>query len=259
MLIWGDDQYENFREDLVPPYALLAYDDVEAQPWANARRPNVWGEGPETTVTVKGHPEAGRWLAEALLDDGVDIAYAYTPRHHPSLPHAFLNAVLYLDYHRVGFPWPVLAMPINCYGRRVVSARGAWNPFGAEVRPDPPSPSPRRLMEVGGAVARALARSPWRVALMASSSWSHAFLTDHTWRLRPDTAADRRLYEALVAGDLGVWEATTTADIEAAGQHEVLNWFALMGAVRELDRPLAWSTFVETWCFNSNKVFALWA
>ena len=62
-----------------------------------------------------------------------------------------------------------------------------------------------------------------------------------------------------MAGDLGVWERTTTAEIEAAGQHEVLNWFALMGAVRELGRPLAWSTFVETWCFNSNKVFAQWA
>src|SRR4051812_16198308 len=30
ILMWGDDQYENFREDLIPPYALLAYDRVEA-------------------------------------------------------------------------------------------------------------------------------------------------------------------------------------------------------------------------------------
>jgi hypothetical protein len=258
VLIWGDDQYENFREDVVPPFALLAYDDLEARPWANARRPNVWGEGPETVVPVKGHPEAARWLVEALLEDGVDVAYAYRPLHHPHLPHAFLNAVLYLDYQRRGFPWPVVAMPVNCYGRRVISARGAWNPFGTETRPDPPSPTPRRLIQGGAAVARAAALSPWRVALMASSSWSHAFLTDHTWRLRPDTPADRRLYEALVAGDFAGWERTTTADIEHAGQQEVLNWFALMGAVRETGRALTWSTFVETWCFNSNKVFALW-
>ena len=114
-------------------------------------------------------------------------------------------------------------------------------------------------MDLGGAVARALRASPWRVSIVASSSWSHAFLTDHTWRLRPDTSADRRLYDALVGGDYAAWEKTMTAEIEHAGQQEVLNWFALMGAARELDATLAWSTFVETWVFNSNKVFAAWA
>ena len=44
-----------------------------------------------------------------------------------------------------------------------------------------------------------------------------------------------------------------------AGQQELLNWFTLMGAARELGLgPPAWSTFVETHCFNSNKSFAYW-
>ncbi len=38
----------------------------------------------------------------------------------------------------------------------------------------------------------------------------------------------------------------------------MLNWFALMGAARELDATLSYSTFVETHIFNSNKVFATW-
>jgi hypothetical protein len=113
-------------------------------------------------------------------------------------------------------------------------------------------------MDLGGAVIRALMASPWRVALLASSSWSHAFLTDHTWRLRPDTAADRDLYDALIAGDFARWEKATTAEIERAGQQEVLNWFALAGAAREISAAPSWSTFVETWVFNSNKVFAIW-
>jgi hypothetical protein len=259
LLVWGDDQYENFKEDLVPPYALLAYDDLEAQPWAHARFANPWGEDASTTVKVRGRPDAARWLAGELLGDGIDVAYAYRPLHHPSLAHAFLNTVLFLDYHRVGFPWPMVAMPINCYGSKVISARGAWVPFGQERPPDPPAPTPARLMDVGAAVARHLARSPWRVALVASSSWSHAFLTDHTWRLRPDTPADRRLYRALAAGDHATWERTTPADVEQAGQQELLNWFALMGAVRELGRTPDWCELVETWCFNSNKVFALWS
>ena len=32
VLMWGDDQYENFKEDIVPPFAVLAYDDQDIQP-----------------------------------------------------------------------------------------------------------------------------------------------------------------------------------------------------------------------------------
>ena len=34
VVIWGDDQYENFREDVIPPYCVLAYDSIEVHPWA---------------------------------------------------------------------------------------------------------------------------------------------------------------------------------------------------------------------------------
>jgi hypothetical protein len=47
-------------------------------------------------------------------------------------------------------------------------------------------------MTLGVALAEAVLDSPWRIALVASSSWSHAFLCDHTYLLRPDTPADRR-------------------------------------------------------------------
>ena len=56
---------------------------------------------------------------------------------------------------------------------------------------------PRRLMDLGAATARALRDSDWRVALIASSSWSHAFLCDKTWRLYPDMESDRHLFKAL--------------------------------------------------------------
>lgn len=260
VLVWGDDQYENFTERIIPPYALLAYGDLEAHPWTNRPVENVWGEPVDFTYPVRGAPEIGRWLATSLLEDGIDVAYSYTPNQHPDLAHAFLNALLFLDYDRVGFPWPVLAMPLNCYGRRVISARGAWKPFGTDLTPDPPSPAPRRFMEVGAAVARAFRGSDKRVVLLASSSWSHAFLVDHNWRMRPDTEADRVLYDALTSAEFESWADYPLDAIERAGQQEVLNWFCLAGAARELGAGAPeWHTFVETQVFNSNKVFALWA
>ena len=34
VLIWGDDQYENFKEDIVPAFSVLAY--MTIKPWEQA-------------------------------------------------------------------------------------------------------------------------------------------------------------------------------------------------------------------------------
>ena len=34
VVIWGDDQYENFKEDVIPPFCVLAYEAIEHRPWA---------------------------------------------------------------------------------------------------------------------------------------------------------------------------------------------------------------------------------
>ena len=31
VLVWGDDQHENFRDDLIPPFSVLCYDDIEVR------------------------------------------------------------------------------------------------------------------------------------------------------------------------------------------------------------------------------------
>lgn len=261
IVMWGDDQHENFTEDVIPPFCVLAYDAIEARHRPrDVSAPNVWGEGADTVFRIQGHREAGKYLAGRLLEQGVDVAYAYKPLHHPGLAHAFLNTVLYLDYDRIGFPYPVVAFQVNCYGRRVIAQRGfrssLANPL-AERDLDPPSPSPKRCMEVGAAAARVMRESPWRVALIASSSWSHAFLTDKHHQLYPDIAADRRLYDALRVGDYDTWRERPLAAIEDSGQQEMLNWYMLAGAMEALGRKPDTCEFLETWTFNSNKCFAV--
>jgi len=260
VLIWGDDQHENFTADIIPPFCVLAYDEIEARHGRrDLSKPNVWGERADTVFSIRGHREAGKYLAGRLLEQGVDVAYAYKPLHHQGLAHAFLNTIMFLDYERVGFPYPVLPFQVNCYGRRVIAQRGFRSSLAspiAEADLDPPSPTPRRCMEVGAATARALRESPWRVALIASSSWSHAFLTDKNYQLYPDIPADRRLYEALRVGDYETWRGTELAAIEESGQQEMLNWYMLAGAMEALGRKPDECDFVETWSFNSNKCFA---
>ncbi|MCE0767740.1 extradiol ring-cleavage dioxygenase [Pseudonocardia kujensis] len=266
VVIWGDDQYENFREDIIPPYAVLAYDDMTIRPWADLAhssgmlgRSNYWQEGPDAEISIKGHPEVARWLAKELLDKGIDVSYAYRPLHHDGMAHAFLNTILYLDYHRRGFPYPVIQFPLNCYGSKVIGDKGFVVSLGDAAPLDPPSPPPWRFMEVGAAVAKAFAASDLKVALIASSSWSHAFTTDKTWRLQPDVEADRVLYQALVEGDFDVWRARSLAEVEDSGQQELLNWHTLLGAMESLGRKAPdWSSFEESYIFNSSKAFAVY-
>jgi len=72
--------------------------------------------------------------------------------------------------------------------------------------------------------------------MIASSSWSHAFLVEKHHYLWPDVDADRARYEELRDGRMGQWCGLRTTDIEADGQQELLNWICLAGAM-DLFRP----------------------
>jgi hypothetical protein len=258
IVIWGDDQYENFQEDIIPAFCVLAYDHVDFRPFTRlGDTPNIWGEPQEKVFTCAGHQEGGRFLARGLLEQGIDAAYAYKPLHKDGLGHAFANTVLYLDKERKGFPYPIVPVTVNCYGKNVVRMHGG----SAKVHStafDPPSPSPRRCFEFGEATARALADSPWRVVLMASSSWSHGFLTEKHSLLYPDIEADRVLLQHLKSGNYSKWKDVKLEDVEQSGQQEVLNWFCLVGAMHELKKKVEVVEWAESWAFNS-KCFAIFS
>jgi hypothetical protein len=258
IVIWGDDQHENFHDDVIPGFCVLAYDAIDVQPWSKHDRPNAWGEGRDATFHIGGHRQGAKYLASRLIENDFDVAYAYRPLHVP-LGHAFVNSVLFLDWDRRGFDFPIVPFSVNCYGRRIIASHGYMeslaNPI-ADAELDPPSPSPARCFDLGGACARALAESPWRVALVASASWSHAFLTRKHSYLYPDTPADRALFEALRSCDYDAWRNTSLAQVEDSGQHEMLNWFCLVGAMAALRRAPDRAEFFETSIMNSNKVIA---
>ena len=265
VVVWGDDQYENFREEVIPPFCVLAYGDVETEPFELMNKrgsPNAWGLPDDTTITLHGDVANARLLADRLLERGFDIAYSYQKRKDSPFPHAILNTQLFLDYPHAGaeFPYRLIPITVNCYGQHAIARQGGLARFAdiEKEQLDPVGPSPARCFALGRAVAQSFADTDLRVALVASSSWSHAFLTDKTWHITPDTAADLALYELLKKGDYDAWAAVTTAEIVGSGQHEMLNWFCMTGAAAELGLELTWSDVVTTDVFNSNKCFAIY-
>ncbi len=263
VIVFGDDQYECFREDLVPPYCVFLGEEFALRPYARARaiggrRQNIWGDPFDTEIAVKGSPEISRILLDALYAAGFDAAYSYRLPHQDFLGHAFANTMMYLDHRRKGWRWPVIPFAINAYGSALIRNKGgledeARSGQGANRLPDPPAPSPMRCFDLGAALARALAPSPWRIAMVASASFSHAFLTSKHRFFHPDMEADRERFSALKAGDYAAWRALDLATLEDCGQHELVNWCPMVGAMNELGQKPAYCELFESWLMNSNK------
>jgi hypothetical protein len=103
VLMWDDDQYENFQEYVVPSYCIVAY---ERFPFKSPPD-NVWGKG--ETFDLPGHPAAAKMLATRLIEEGFDTAYAYKPLRYMT---ALVNA------------WP------SGWCNRTLAGRHAGRPLG---------------------------------------------------------------------------------------------------------------------------------
>src|SRR5712692_4118862 len=223
----------------------------DAQLMGRAARQDVPFQGAPDRRQVSRHAAAREWLRHALrLQAPAQPDAAWLPEH---------GSVPGLGSARLPLPdlagGPQFLRPRAGEAARDGVEQPADLPEAEEC--DPPSPQPWRCFDLGRASAQAMAASPWRVALVASSSWSHSFLTSNSWYTHPDVEADKRYYEALVAGDWNVWRETPLEQAEASGHHELLNWFCLAGAMSELDRKPSESRFLESWLCNSDKVFAV--
>lgn len=191
-----------------------------------------------------------RWPRVECTDD-IDVVLMFGESLHRKIDHRSWSPEAGIaDMDRDG---------VACCGQHAIARRGGLARFAdiADQCLDPAEPTPERCFALGGAVAQAVEDADLRVALVASSSWSHACLTDKTWHITPDTAADRRLYQLFVDHDYVKWRATASRHIVDSGQHEMLNWFCLTAAVDELGPSLEWSKLITTGVFNSNKCFAV--
>jgi len=152
----------------------------------------------------------------------------------------------------------VIPFHVNCYGGEVVRRQGGMLE-AAEVsgEPDPGSPSAKSCFEMGRAIARIFQQSKYRVALIASSSWSHAFLTKKNNWMFPDHDSDRKRLTELKDNRFAVWGDIDRETIEAAGHHEFLNWVCLAGAMAETGGKSQVIDYVETYVLNSNKCFVM--
>ncbi|HTE83311.1 MAG TPA: hypothetical protein VK821_01095 [Dehalococcoidia bacterium] len=128
-----------------------------------------WGEPSEKIFRIPIHREAGKHLARGLLEREIDVPCTYQPLHQDGLGHAFVNTVLFLDYDRTRFPYPILPFQVNCCCRRVIAQQGIRGSLAAPVAEGDLTRHPRRLNAACRSAPRP--RRSWRTA-RGARRWS---------------------------------------------------------------------------------------
>jgi len=219
VVIFGDDQQEQFHDDNMPMFAIYhgkglpvvkhnnlrpaAWKDAEEQGWA------------ETAPEYETASELADHLIRALTDAEFDITRCNRLRAEIGVGHAFSFL-----YRRIlpGGKLPIVPVMVNTYY-------------------PPNQPTPRRCYAFGQAVRKAIESWPGgkRVALMASGGLSHVVI---------DEEIDQMVIDGLKNKKPEILFQLPRQRLRG-GTSEILNWVALAGAM-EL-RQLKYFEYVTTY------------
>lgn len=242
LMIIGDDQAENFLEDNLSPFCIYTGAEVDGYPFQRpAARVNLWGAAPEKRFSFRCPKEFSCDLRNHLIRNGFDLASANALKGWQwGLPHAHINPLMFLDPEG---RFPLLPIFVNCYGE--------------EAGPDyPPRPTPQRCYQLGCGIRQFLAQRTERVAVVASSSWSHSFLA-HKFQCRAiDVEFDRRNLALVRRGEGSKLAELTPEEIQQSGDHEILNWIVALGIIG--DKPAQIVDVRESHTQLAFRVAALW-
>lgn len=249
IVIWSKDHMESLQRYALPPYWIEAHEQTVTKPFGP--RENIFGEDPNREVLLKGHPEGAKTIVRALQEAHLNPTYSLVPMHPNGLTHTFQGGIVHLDWDRRQFETPVVPFPIDPFGLRERLPEGMSPLQPGHLYPIPAS----MAFEIGAVTARALKASPWKVALVAATGWSHTQNTswERGW-VHPNMEGDRKRYEEWSTNKFDTWQNFSYEEFEEYGQWEHLCWITLAGAMTEIGATMAHSDYQENWCFNSNWV-----
>jgi Catalytic LigB subunit of aromatic ring-opening dioxygenase len=208
IIIFGDDQHEQFTDDNMPAVAIYHGETVEV----HERRPRG-GNFPTLHLepTASEYPNAAglaTHLIGTLTEREFEITRCNVLKAERGIGHAFSFL-----YQRL---WPECGVPIV--------------PVMINTYYPPNQPTPKRCHDLGNAVREAVCS--WtggeRVGVLASGGLSHIVI---------DEKIDQQTLDALQSKDAKALHALPREQL-VGGTSEILNWVALDGAVGPLPMTL---------------------
>ncbi len=254
IVIFYRDLGENFKNFAKVPYWIHGHEKVDLKLFQIfGNRENYWEEDPDRVDTIKGHPEAAYLLTRKLQDAGLNPLLALEPMAPLGLGHNALATILHLDWDRHEFTTPVLPVAVDPFGFLRTRNNEGMSPWNRDL----PRPLlPKEGFDLGRHVARVFKASPWRVALVAGTGWSHA--NDSGWefeRLHQDIEADLERYEEWRNNQFDRWgENFNFEDMEQHAQWELLMSIIIAGAMTEVGAKVRYSDFFASLVLNSSWV-----
>jgi len=219
VVVFGDDQQEQFHDDNMPMFAIYHGKSLPVVK-DHGLRPSGWKDA-ERTGWAETQPEydtasdLANHLIRALTDAEFDITRCNKLRAEIGVGHAFSFV-----YRRVlpGGKIPMVPIMVNTYY-------------------PPNQPTPRRCYALGQAVRKAIEawNSDKRVALLASGGLSHVVIDEEIDAMVIDGLKNKKPEVLFQLPRERLWGGTS----------EILNWVALAGAME--DRELKYLEYVTTY------------
>ncbi|HET9490714.1 MAG TPA: hypothetical protein VFR64_13280 [Methylomirabilota bacterium] len=203
LIVVADDHLNAFSFNCVPAICVRIGKTV----------PRMMQDAAEAFDKVLEHMPAEYPLHEALagqiLEQGVQNGFDLALSWEAPVDHAFLSPVnTMLGQRRIP---PLVPIFVNAFIA--------------------PQPTARRCFQFGQHIARVVAKSPWRVGLIATGGLSHfpELLLSRVGET--DTVFDRKLIHWMERGEHEPLLELTADELHKTGSHEFLNWMVLLGAV----------------------------
>lgn len=234
IVVFGDDQHEQFYDDNMPTFALYHGPSLPVVKHTG-RNPAAWKTAEEegwaqTAEDYRAASGLAEHLIHALVSEEFDVARCDRLRKEIGVGHAFSFL-----YRRI---WPGGVLPMV--------------PVMVNTYYPPNQPTPKRCYAFGQAVRRAI--ESWdanrRVAVMASGGLSHVII---------DEELDHYVIDALTHKDRERLYRVPRDKLRG-GTSEILNWVALAGAVEPMEMKLVdyVTTYRSPAATGCGMAFAYW-
>jgi 3-O-methylgallate 3,4-dioxygenase len=209
VVVFGDDQHEQFQDDNMPTFAIYHGKSLPVVTHTG-RNPAAWKTAEErgwaeTAPEYEADHELAGHLIRSLVDAEFDIARCNKLRPEIGVGHAFSFL-----YRRVlpGGKLPMVPVMVNTYY-------------------PPNQPTPKRCYAFGQAVRKAI--ESWdadkRVAVMASGGLSHVVIDEEIDEMTIDGLRNKKPENLWRLPRERLWGGTS----------EILNWVALAGVAEPMD------------------------
>ena len=215
LIVVANDQFVNFFWNNIPTFFVTIADEVK-------------GQFTRYKFHYRNHKELGRAIVRAGMDKGIDLSFGehIELQHTQNVPLHFL-----LPEPKI----PILPIYVN-----------TWVD---------PAPTPKRCYQVCELIREVAAKSPERVAILATGGLSHFPGSPRIGEI--DTQFDHKLLEVMRQGKGPNLADYSVEELLKAGDSEFLNWMVVVGTVG--DAKAAYTSYMPDlvatgWGFVSWKL-----